>query len=159
DTLSDNLKIWEYRKYTTTQAATFKEASIEAAGDRSELAKGIRDLNKDILTGLLRVPKGSVLQIPGTDPYKAKEDTTVGAVAKDMLKEPRLAQAIFTLNESVLAPGKKVKPSEIPTTKVPKDAELSLPKTYTAEIEGTLSEVSEHAKVDKAATLFNLNKE
>ncbi len=135
DTLPRDLAKWQYRMVAlgqetpTADAARAvarrqlgiepsAEADAETRGQVDELAKEIDALNGDVPVHWTRVPKGTVLQVPGKEAYTAPEDTILGNVADSVLGRDYFATKLFEANDDKL---------RLPVT-LPAEAEFKLPQ-------------------------------
>ena len=133
DEIPRQLGAWQYRQtaiaaaepieqqYQDAAAAELGITTAEAREQRKQaiedLAAEIRDINEDRLPQYIRVPRGTVLALPGQKTYKADKDTTLGDVARDVEGSLRGAALLQTLNA-------ELKPPE----QLPVGAEIALPQ-------------------------------
>jgi putative OPT family oligopeptide transporter len=169
DTIPNQMATWQYRTVVTprdqTLAADARELARQELGYAGDgmlpeaqqkevdaVASGIADLNHEVLTQFLVVPKGFGLKLPQQDrPYVVPADTHLGDLAKEKLGKVGKSHLLLSLNQDALI-------------RVPKGAKLKLPseKKHTVSADSSLGQVTQaiYSKddPDQMRKLYDTNK-
>ncbi len=169
DQLPRTLSTWQYRHTTLEKSAPFSEVAEQIARRELHLpvsgelnsqqeqwvqsfTEELEDLNTDELIRESAVLKGTKVRLPKKEPYIAKNDTTLGEVAKETLGDAEKATALMKLNRQEL----------IPHVVISKGMSLRMPdySTVTVEEDTTLGKFAEQklGSTEEAPLLFERNK-
>ncbi len=119
DDLPDDLKVYEYNKTAIVKEARFGElaehyareelgltgVTLDPIHDKTTLdrlnsrIKELKSINNTLPFEYIRVPKGSLLKIPGMPEYKAERDMLLREVAAETLGRERKAARIVEYHE------------------------------------------------------------
>jgi putative OPT family oligopeptide transporter len=202
DAIPRIMTVWQYRTYTVpqdeplqaaTEAVARQELGLTGAQltdaqkeDLDAAAGAATNLNEDLKTRYIRVPKGFQLRLPKNETYAVPEDAYLGDLAKEKLGAAGKAELLFSLNldQLIRVPQKTV-------LKLPDDKKivpvlgastvglLTSPlapgpllaaavltpgrtdRTYVAPKDESLGEAAQESlgKEDKAQTLYQLNQD
>lgn len=134
DEIPRYLSTWQYREYTVTQERPLDEAYRDAASydlglrgkelseqeqqSLKQRAAEIATLNANELYQYVRVPQGTVLELPKNQEYDVPAEMSLGKVAEQTLGKPLRAPLLYDLN------AEKLKMPEM----LPAGARLRLPQ-------------------------------
>ncbi len=171
DHLPRLLTAWQYRTERVASARPFgdvaeeigrRELHLPAPGTRLEEAQQKRldafvetlaDLNSHELIRYAPVSRGTLVRLPKKETYAAKENTTLGAVAEEVLGSASKAVALMKLNRQEL----------VPYVELAKGTRIRMPdyKTHAVEEAATLGQLAEKllGNADEAAALLERNRD